>query len=135
MEETDQRAAESAAPDVMLAEQLAQCHKVVSGCFEFCGHSDVAVSQQLEVFNVMSRLMRASVALAAALDKSPREFVHRVIVERPAVSNQAPMVDVTPAGNLAHETAKASFTAGDPPPPMKMSKTIHGGEPGPRHNG
>ena len=106
-------------PDAVLAAQLAQCHSAVSGCFEFCGHRDVSVSQQLEVLNVASRLVRASVALATALDKSPREFTHRVIVERPR------MLDVTPAGNPAR--AMASLAAGEPPPPMKMSKTTSTG--------
>jgi len=97
MEDTDQHLSERA-PDAVLSEQLAQCHKVVTGCFEFCGHTDVSAPQQMEVFTVMSRLMRVSVALAAALDKSPREFIHRVIVERPA-AGQAPMVDVSPAND------------------------------------
>jgi len=114
-------------PDAVLAAQLAQCHSAVSGCFEFCGHRDVSVSQQLEVLNVASRLVRASVALATALDKSPREFTHRVIVERPA-ANQAPMLDVTPAWNLAHETAMATLAAGEPPPPVQKLKTTSTGK-------
>ena len=119
MEDIDQQ---SAPPDSVLAEQLAQCHKVVSGCFEFCGQSDVAVSQQLEVFNVMARLMRASVALATALDKSPREFTHRVIVERP------PMLDVTPraVGDLVSvsEPSPGTFAEGPPIPHAKVQNNL-----------
>ena len=122
-------------PDAVLTEQLDQCRKVVTACFEFCGHTNVSAVQQMEVFTVMSRLMRVSVALATALDKSPREFVHRVIVERPAPGNQSPMVDLTPSGNTVPARAITSLAAVDPPPPMKMSKTIHGGEASPRHNG
>ena len=98
------------APDRVLAEQLAQCRNMVSGCFEYCGHGDVSVPEQLEVFNVVTRLMRVSVALAGALDKSPREFTHHVIVEhRPSMSEAVlqPM--------------------GDPPPLIEKSKTIHSG--------
>ena len=97
-------------PDAVLAEQLAQCRNMVSGCFEYCGHGDVSVPEQLEVLSVASRLIRVSVALAGALDKSPREFTHRVIVEhRPSTTDVAlePM--------------------GDPPPLIEKSKTIHGG--------
>jgi hypothetical protein len=108
MEDIDQQSAPAApqplpAPDAVLAEQLAQCHSAVTGCFEFCGDRNVSVSQQLETLNVASRLMRVSVALAAALDKTPREFTHRIIVERP------PMLDVTPATAI-------------PPPPTKSRK-------------
>ncbi|HEY0283410.1 MAG TPA: hypothetical protein VGC27_12395 [Rhizomicrobium sp.] len=78
-------------PDAVLAEQLARCHGAIAGCFEFCGDGNVPVSQQLETLNIASRLMRVSVVLAKALDKSPKEFIHRIIVERPA------MIDVTPA--------------------------------------
>jgi hypothetical protein len=129
MEDIDRQSAPAAprpplSPDAVLAEQLAQCHSAVSGCFEFCSHSDVSVSQQLEVFNAASRLMRVSVALAAALDKTPREFTHRVIVERP------PILDVTPPAMRelvsAPEMSPGPLVEG-PPPPMSKSKTIHGG--------
>ena len=95
-------------PDSVLAEQLARCHSAVKGCFAYCGESFVLVPEQLEVLNLASRLMRVSVALAAALDKTPREFTHRVIVERPQ------LLDVTPPA------------AGELPPPQQKSKTIHG---------
>ena len=98
------------APDAVLAEQLAQCRNMVSGCFEYCGHGAVSVPEQLEVFNVVTRLMRVSVALAGALDKSPREFTHRVIVE-----HRASMAEL------------ALEPMGDPPPLIEKSKTIHGG--------
>ena len=97
-------------PDAVLAEQLARCHDVVRGCFEFCGDSSVLLSQQFETLSAAERLMRVSIALAQALGKSPREFTHRIIVERPA-----PMIDVTPERTEA------------PPPPRPKSKTIHSG--------
>ena len=105
------------APDGVLAEQLAQCRNMVSGCFEYCCHGDVSVPKQLEVFNVITRLIRVSVALAGALDKSPREFTHRVIVE-----HRASLTDVTPE------------PMGDPPPLIEKSKTIHSGRVPRGHN-
>lgn len=101
-----QRPAALLTPDAVLAEQLAQCHAAVRGCFAYCSESFVRVPEQIEAMNVASRLVRVSVALAAALDKTPREFTHRVIVERPS------MTDVTPPV---------------PTPPKRKSKTIPGG--------
>ena len=98
-------------PDALLAEQLARCHSAVAGCFEFCRDETVLVSQQLETLNVATRLIRASVALAAALDKLPREFTHRVVVEHIDSASPPPMIDVTPE------------RAGEPPPPPQKSKT------------
>ena len=97
-------------PDAVLDEQLRQCRSAVSGCFEFCSHADVSVPQQLEVLTVASRLMRVSVALAGALDKSPREFTHHVIVEHRASTSGAALEPM-----------------GDPPPLIEKSKTIHSG--------
>ena len=125
MEDIDQQSAPPApppAPDAVLAEQLAQCHSAVTGCFEFCGDRNVPVSQQLETLNVDSRLIRVSVALAAALDKSPREFTHRVIVERP------PMLDVTPraVGDLVSvsEPSPGTFAEGPPIPHAKVQNNL-----------
>jgi hypothetical protein len=105
MEDIDRQSAPAVpqpptSPDAVLAEQLARCHDAVRGCFEFCGDSSVLLSQQFETLSAAERLMRVSIALAKALDKSPREFTHRIIVERPT-----PMIDVTPD------------VAGDPHPP------------------
>jgi hypothetical protein len=126
MEDIDRRPAPASppTPDAVLAEQLARCHSAVKGCFAYCGESFVLVPEQLEVMNVASRLMRVSVALAAALDKTPREFIHRVIVERHAAVDQAPMVDITPSGNaaLANDTAIAPLTAGVPTPHCRSRK-------------
>lgn len=130
MEDIDQQSAPATpqplpAPDAVLAEQLAQCHSAVTGCFTYCGESHVHVSEQLEVLNVASRLIRVSVALAAALDKTPREFTHRVIVERP------PILDVTPPAvtdvALAPERSAGPFVEG-PPPRMQKSKTTSAGK-------
>jgi len=104
-------------PVGVLAEQLAQCRNMVSGYFEYCGHGDVSVPEQLEVFNVVTRLIRVSVALAGALDKSPREFTHRVIVE-----HRTSLTDVTPE------------LMGNPPPLIEKSKTIHRGQAPRVHN-
>jgi hypothetical protein len=114
MEDTDRQTAPPAsqplAPDTVLAEQLTRCHKAIAECFECTDDTKFSFSAQIESLNAAERLIRVSIALAAALGKSGREFTHRIIVERPA-----PMIDVTP------ECAKY------PPPPMKKSKTIHGG--------
>ena len=78
-------------PDAMLSEQLAQCHKAIASCF-VCGDDEkLPLLVQLESLNTAERLIRVSIALAAALGKSGKEFTHRIIVERPA-----PMIDVTP---------------------------------------
>ena len=61
--------------------------------------------------------MRVSVALAAALDKSPREFTHRIIVERPEKVVE-----------IIHGTE--AF----PHPPIRKLKTIHGGGTPEEHN-
>jgi hypothetical protein len=78
-------------PDAVLAEQLTQCHKAIGACFFTSYSTDYSLMSQLECLNVAERLMRVSIALAAALGKSGREFTHRIIVEHPA-----PMIDVTP---------------------------------------
>jgi hypothetical protein len=98
------------APDAVLAEQLAQCHKAIAECFVCGSDNRLPLSMQFEAVTVAERLMRVSIALAQALGKSPREFTHRIIVERPA-----PMIDVTPERTE------------DPPPPRPKSKTIHSG--------
>ncbi len=95
-------------PDAVLAEQLAQCHKVVAECFVCGSDPRLPMSEQLESLNVAERLIRVSIALAQAVGKSSREFTHRIIVERP-------MTDVTPD------------VTGDSPPPRRKSKTIHSG--------
>jgi hypothetical protein len=103
MEDTGQQSAPATpppSPAAVLAEQLAQCHSAVKGCFAYCGESFVLVPEQLEVMNIASRLMRVSVALAAALDNSPREFTHRVVVEH--MNSASPLVDVTPDAVAPH---------------------------------
>ena len=92
------------APDAVLAEQLAQCHKAIGECFVGSNNDQISIMAQLEHLNVAERLMRVSIALAAALGKSGKEFTHRIIVERP------PMIDVTPEA------------AWDPPPPGASRK-------------
>ena len=71
------------APDVVLAEQLAGCHKAIGECFVCSNNDQVSVMTQLECLNVAERLMRVSIALANALGKTGKEFTHRIIVERP----------------------------------------------------
>jgi len=77
------------APNGVLAEQLAQCHKAIAECFVCGSDPRLPMLEQLESLNVAERLIRVSIALAQALGKSSREFTHRIIVERP-------MIDVTP---------------------------------------
>ncbi len=95
-------------PDALLAEQLTRCHKAIAECFDCTDDTKFSFSAQIESLNVAERLMRVSIALTKALDKTGKEFTHRIIVERPT-----PMIDVTPPS--------------DPPPPTRKSKTIHGG--------
>jgi hypothetical protein len=119
MEDTDRQSAPATpppSPDAVLAAQLARCHKAIAECFECTDDTKFSFSAQIEALNVAERLVRVSIALAKALDKSGKEFTHRIIVERPA-----PMIDVTPD------------IAGAPPPPMSKSKTIHGGRTTEKH--
>jgi hypothetical protein len=115
MEDIDQQPAPAApqplAPDAVLAEQLARCHKAIEECFVGSNNDQISIMAQLEHLNVAERLMRVSIALAAALGKSGKEFTHRIIVERPA-----PMIDVTPEA------------AWDPHPPRRKSKTTSTGK-------
>ena len=99
------------APDAVLAEQLAQCSKAVVECFVCGSDNRLPLMTQLESLNVAERLMRVSIALAAALGKSGKEFTHRIIVERPV-----PMIDVTPEA------------AWNSPPPRRKSKTTSAGK-------
>ena len=96
MEDIDQQSAPATplpppTPDAVLAEQLAQCHKVIGECFVCGSDARLPMFEQLESLNVAERLIRVSIALANALGKTGKEFTHRIIVERPA-----PMIDVTP---------------------------------------
>ena len=118
METTAQNSNPPLAPGAVLAEQLAKCHEATLECFVCGSDANLSFAEQLASLAIAERLMRVSVALAAALDKSPREFTHRVIVERPTPA----MIDVTPpaAGNL--------------PPPKQKSKTIPGGQADEEHS-
>jgi hypothetical protein len=105
------------APDTALARQLSYCHDLINCCITYCASDrPPSLESQIDVMNVAARLMRTSVVLAGAIDKKPREFTHRVIVER----RQA-MTDITPP-------------AGDPPPLIEKSKTIHGSSEAEDHN-
>ena len=97
-------------PDAVLAEQLAQCSKAVAECFVCGSDSRLPLLTQLEHLNVAERLMRVSIALAAALGKSGKEFTHRMIVERPEKVVE-----------IIHGTE--AF----PHPPIRKLKTNHGG--------
>lgn len=101
-------------PSSVLAEHLAQCRNAIAECFVCGSDPKLPMTQQLECLSTAERLMRVSLALAEALDKSERVFIHRIIVERP-------MIDVTP-----EHTGE---------PPGRKSKTIHGGEGPVGHNG
>ncbi|MGC9953023.1 MAG: hypothetical protein ABSD21_01910 [Rhizomicrobium sp.] len=96
MEDIDQQPAPAnpqppPSPDAVLADQLAQCHKAIGECFVGSNNDQISVMAQLEHLNVAERLIRVSIALTKAIEKSGKEFTHRIIVERP-------MIDVTPAG-------------------------------------
>jgi hypothetical protein len=120
MEDIDRQPASAnppPSPDAVLAEQLAQCHKAIENCFECADDTKFSFSAQIEALTVAERLMRVSIALAAALGKTGREFTHRIIVEHPA-----PMIDVTPE------------VTENPPPPRRKSKTIRGGHTTEAHN-
>ncbi len=104
-------------PDAALARQLSYCHDLIECCIDYCaGDRPPNLGAQIEVMNVAARLMRTSVALAGAVDKKPREFTHRVIVE-----HRQAMTDMTPP-------------EGDTPPLIENSKTIHGSGEAEAHN-
>jgi hypothetical protein len=90
-------------PDEILAELLVECRGGVRMCFELSSNPDWDDDMgRAEAMSVAARLIKTSIALAAALKKKP-EFTHRIIVER---GQTAPL-----------------------PPPVEISgKTIHGGE-------
>ena len=120
MEDIDRQPASAnppPSPDAVLAEQLAQCHKVIGECFVCGSDARLPMFEQLESLNVAERLIRVSIALANALGKTGKEFTHRIIVERPA-----PMIDVTPE------------VTENPPPPRRKSKTIRGSHTTEAHN-
>ncbi|MDE1939177.1 MAG: hypothetical protein KGI68_09165 [Alphaproteobacteria bacterium] len=105
------------APETALARQLSYCHDLIDCCITYCASErPPSLEAQIDVMNVAARLMRTSVVLAGAIDKKPREFTHRVIVER-----REAMTDITPP-------------AGDPPPLIEKSKTIHGASEAEEHN-
>jgi hypothetical protein len=84
-------------PDDVLAELLLECRDGVRACFELSKDSEWDDTTRCEAINAAARLMKTSIALAAALKKKP-DFTHRIIVER----------------------------AADPPPPIISGKTIPG---------
>lgn len=104
----------------IIAEQLAQSHQVLSECWQIQHNTDYSLERQLDTLKVAMRLMKINLKQHETLAGRPREFVHRIVVERvdsssPHETPAAP-IDVTPPSPLA-------------PPPSKNLKTIHGGEP------
>jgi hypothetical protein len=100
MTERTSKPARAIDPDDVLAELLAECREGVRMCFEVSNDPEWGDMTRCEAMNAAARLMKTSIALAAALKKKP-DFTHRIIVEH------APATQV-------------------PPPPGISSKTIHG---------
>ena len=90
-------AAPAVDPDDLLAELLIECRDGVRACFDLANHPETVDTDRCEAMTAAARLMKTSVALAAALKKPP-DFTHRIIVER---------------------------AAADPPPTKISGKTIH----------
>ena len=108
-------AASAPDPDAVLAELLTECRDGVRTCFELGNDPGWDVQPRCEAMNVAARLMKTSIALAAALKKNA-DFTHRIIVERPAP-------------NPPHEGPHIkSRDAAGPPPGQISGKTIHGVE-------
>lgn len=87
-------------PDDVLAELLLECRDGVRTCFELGSDPGWDDDRYCERGPLAARLMKISLAVAAALKMNP-DFTHRIIVER-----------VTSA----------------PPPPKNYGKTIHGAQ-------
>ena len=105
----------------IIAEQIAQSHQVLGECWRIQSDPHNGLSMQLETLKVAARLMKINLRQHESLTGRPREFVHRIVVERvdgssPRDHVTAAPIDVTPSGAA-------------PPPPSKTLKTIHGGGP------
>jgi hypothetical protein len=112
--------------ETVLLEHLAECRQGVAECFAASRGPGTLYSARFEALAIAGRLMSMSLRLAAALDHTDKTFTHRIVVERrhSGEASGAEPVDVTPDA------------VGHPPPPMKKSKTIHGGrKPGVRNIG
>jgi hypothetical protein len=104
----------------IVSEQLAQCHEVLGECWRAQRSTTVSYELQLETMRVAALLMKINLRQYEALSGRPREFTHRIIVER-----ASPPVDF--AGQPI--PPPQAVTAAPPPPPGKILKTIPGGSP------
>ena len=84
-------------PDDVLTELLIECRDGVRTCFEIGNDTEYGDSR-FEAMTVPARLMKTSLALAAALKKNP-DFTHRIIVERAAADLPPP--EFPTAGRIA----------------------------------
>ncbi|HEX3486549.1 MAG TPA: hypothetical protein VHT51_15935 [Micropepsaceae bacterium] len=75
------KSAAAADPDAVLAERLDECREGVRTCFEIAHDRTYGSETRREAMNVAARLVKTSLAVAAALKKTP-DFTHRIVVER-----------------------------------------------------
>jgi hypothetical protein len=78
-------------PDAVLRELLDECRAGVRTCFQI-GQEDDYAETRMEAMKVAARLTKASLALAAALNKTAPQFTHRIIVERAASPTTLPLI-------------------------------------------
>jgi hypothetical protein len=78
---TRPKSAAGADPDAVLSELLDDCREAIRTCFEIAGDPDNEGEARCEAMNVAARLVKTSLAVAAALKKTA-DFTHRIVVER-----------------------------------------------------
>ncbi|HXJ01067.1 MAG TPA: hypothetical protein VNH44_07575 [Micropepsaceae bacterium] len=85
-------------PDTILRELLAECRDGVRTCFQISLDEEYGGGTRMEAMKTAAHLTKASLALAAALNKTSADFTHRIIVQRADPSPPPKISDKTIPG-------------------------------------